>query len=84
MISIYEFMIMQIIVTYRITINDSYQHRHYVYKQALNVFSVWKLRSLCKKGHHWSRVSNGWLHFVDLFRLSDSDIEKTIICTTLT
>lgn len=31
-----------------------------------------------KKGHHWSRVSNGWLHFVDLFRLSDSDTERTI------
>lgn len=28
-------------------------------------------------------TSNGWLHFVDLFRLSDADIERTIICTAL-
>lgn len=33
-----------------------------------------------KKGCHWSRTSNGWLHFVDLSRLSDSDIERTTIC----
>lgn len=29
---------------------------------------VWKLRFVwLKKEHHWSRMSNGWLHFVDLF-----------------
>lgn len=63
----------------------SAQMRHYVYKQALSVFFLYENSAVYgKKGHHWSRVSNGWLHFVDLFRLSDSDIEKTTICTALT
>lgn len=85
---IHGFMIVQSYTCKIMTmINDSCQHRcgtTFTNKRLMFFFLLYENSAVCgKKEHHWSRASNGWLHFVDLFRLSDSDIERTTICTIL-
>lgn len=69
------------------SINDIYQHKcsTFTNKHSMFFFLLYVNSAACtvRKDIIGHGMSNGWLHFVDLFRLSDADIERTTICTAL-
>lgn len=61
------------------SINDTYQHKCSTFtNEHSKIFSSVRSKFCGNKRHIIGHgMSNGWLHFVDLFRLSDADIERT-------